>query len=81
MGIQNVIDAGGFSLSLLGVSIVFFALVSLATFIHLLPKILAKLEPFLPEVQEEKSRAQKGEDLAVVAAIAYALHHSKRDKN
>ena len=84
--IQNIIDAQGAELALAGMLIVFTALTGISIFIGLLPKILPVINKILPEVElHTKPKARSSapaatNDGAVVAAIAFAMHHSKRGR-
>ena len=76
MGLNNILENDGFGIAATGLSIVFIALVLIAVFISLLPKIVA---PFSDLAQPEsahdmplsKAAADEGE---VLAAIGFALH-------
>lgn len=66
--------------------IVFVALTAISLFISLLPKVLPLLNRILPVIEHNtkpkaKDPSQKtAPDKAVIAAIAYAMHHRKGDK-
>ena len=84
--IQNIIDAQGLELALAGMLIVFTALTCISIFIGFLPKILPLLSKILPEVElhtKPKARVsapKANNDKAVVAAVAFAIHHGKRGR-
>ena len=85
MNFQNIIDHDGLSLALTGLAIVFAALTLISVFIAVLPRILAAIEPWLPESEHDPAPATLvGRGAAdaphpgqappeVVAAIAVAL--------
>ncbi len=81
---ENIIEGQGFELAIAGMIIVFIVLASLSLFITLLPKILAKLNCYLPEQQnphlELPAPATNSNDKAIIAATCYVFHQSAKSK-
>ena len=78
-GWANVQEQQGVAISIVGLSIVFSALVLVSLFIAVLPWILDKLSPWLPHVDESHDSPSIAESTGddekmVVAAIGYVLH-------
>ncbi|MBM99492.1 MAG: hypothetical protein CMJ77_10225 [Planctomycetaceae bacterium] len=78
-GWANVQEQEGVAISIVGLSIVFSALVLVSLFIAVLPWILDKLSPWLPHVDESHDAPSIAESTVddekmVVAAIGYVLH-------
>lgn len=70
--------ARGFSIAMVGLLIVYVALVLISVFIALLPRVLGWLSHLWPEVDEhhgvEPAENDPDEQLAVLAAIGFVLH-------
>ena len=62
----------GFDLAFAGMSIVFSALVMVSLFITFLPRILAVVNRYIPEIHAHRQREET--PAAIAAAIAAALH-------
>lgn len=81
MGFENIVDAHGISLSIVGMLIVLLALAIIAICITLVSKVLPLFEKLLPERQSHSSPAtghgqshgQGADHDEMLAAIAYAL--------
>lgn len=78
-GWANVQQQNGVAISLVGLSIVFSALVLVSLFIAVLPKLLDLVSPYLPQVDESFEAPSIAESTVddekmVVAAIGYVLH-------
>ncbi len=80
---QNVTDAQGVTISLTGMVIVFFVLLSISVAIALIPKILPLLNKLFPPVVHghaapavQNNKASLDE--SVVAAIALAIHSTNK---
>ncbi len=75
-GLQNIVDNDGYSLSIAGMGIVFFALLFIAVIIKILPFFLKILDKVIPEkIVEPKVRVKEsGGSGAVIAAIAGAIY-------
>jgi Na+-transporting methylmalonyl-CoA/oxaloacetate decarboxylase gamma subunit len=77
---QNVLDADGISLSIIGMLIVFAALALVSLFIAALPKILERLNDYLPAEQTHhgghggSSGGELDEEEFIIAALGYVLH-------
>lgn len=76
---NNLVD--GALIALVGLMIVFSALIVISLFIAALPRILGKLSSVWPEVDEPVSNSSVGhpdslvaDDGAVLAAIGFVLH-------
>ena len=85
---KEPVDIGrGITIALTGMAIVATALVLILGFIASLPRILAFLDPFLPEPAHHHGAAkthpesQVAEDEAVLAAIGYVLHSRMRQNS
>lgn len=86
---QEEVDLGrGFAIAFTGMTIVAVALVLILGFISALPRVLAALEPYLPEPAHHHGAAPKShpesqvaEDEAVLAAIGYVLHTRMQQKS
>ena len=79
-GLQNIIDNDGYSLSIAGMGIVFFALAFIALIIKILPFFLFLLDKIVPEKKVEpvvrgKASSDNG---AVIAAIASAIYKKNK---
>jgi len=78
MSYDNIIAGNGISISITGMLIVFAALILIALFISLLPKLLPPLEKIFPEEHHHRSAQKKEEDhTPILAAIGYALYCKK----
>ena len=78
---QNVIDANGVAIALTGMSIVFAALILIAVFVALLPRMLVWTHVVMPEKGgpvAPSPPARQEIDPATVAAIGAALHPPSR---
>ncbi|MEJ2200919.1 MAG: OadG family protein [Desulfuromonadaceae bacterium] len=81
-GIERIVAADGFSLTVTGMLIVFLALSIIALFISLLPKVLPLLSKIFPEIKHHHTSQSAASpralhpvrDDALLAAIAYALY-------
>lgn len=80
-GWQAILDADGLGITITGMLIVFSALTAISVFIALLPRVLAVLEPYLPEVgahaapaTSAASASPAGVDPRMVAAIGWVQH-------
>jgi Na+-transporting methylmalonyl-CoA/oxaloacetate decarboxylase gamma subunit len=76
---QNVLDAEGISLAVIGMLIVFSALTLISLFIAALPKVLDFLNDYLPEPAHHDSHAglagnEPDEEELIIAALGYVLH-------
>lgn len=89
MGFQNIIDAEGIGLAITGLAIVFTVLVLVSLYIAWLPRILPLVNTILPVIEHHhgapmpsaggRPTASTAEaDAEVVAAIALAMHHSRK---
>ena len=76
IGIQRIIDGRGLPIAAAGMTIVFVALSSIATFISVLPWLLRQLSKVVPETDHHVSRPHPAgdNDAAAVAAAAAAYH-------
>lgn len=79
-GLQNIVENDGYSLSIAGMGIVFFALAFIALIIKVLPYFLILLDKIVPEkIVEPAVQVRKGsDDGAVIAAIAGAIYKKKQ---
>ena len=67
--------AQGIDLALVGMGIVFTALVLVSVFIAVLPKVLAAIHPYIPPAQlHTQSHSKENDAPAIAAAIGFALH-------
>ena len=75
MGFENIANAHGMTLSLVGMLIVFSALAIISICITMVSKFLPLLEKLFPEVHPHPSpsSSQSADHEEVLAAIAYAL--------
>jgi len=78
-GFHAISEGKGFSISVTGMLIVFFALTIISLFIRLLPVVLDLLEPILPRLESHTQPPTAAERLPtdnekIVAAIGYVLH-------
>lgn len=75
MSLENVVNANGVTIAVMGMLIVFSALTIISLFIALLPKLLPLLETIVPEEhhQHEAASSQPADHEQVLAAIGYAL--------
>ncbi|PLX87462.1 MAG: hypothetical protein C0618_06480 [Desulfuromonas sp.] len=73
--LQNVVDANGVIISVMGMLIVFSALTVIALFIAALPKLLPLFDKILPEEHHhhEAVPSRPADHEQVLAAIGYAL--------
>lgn len=83
--LANISEASGFSLALMGMAVVFFALSLVSGFIALLPRVLGALEHRFPETMAPGAQAtvtlasRSAADEALVAAVvASVVHHRPR---
>jgi len=79
-GLQNIVEQDGYSLSIAGMGIVFFALAFIALIIKILPFFLMLLDKIVPEkIVEPVVRTRPGsDDGAIIAAIASAIYKKKK---
>ena len=76
---QNVINANGISMTIVGMLIVFFSLTIISLIIGSTPLFLKVLNKYIPEVAEETYSRNNGKnvsDAEIVAAISTALTYS-----
>lgn len=75
LSIENIVNANGVSIAIMGMLIVFAALAIIAIFITLLPRLLPLLEKVVPEAHRHSAPApsESSDHEEVLAAIAYAL--------
>lgn len=76
---SNVQDANGIAVAILGMTIVFAALILISLAITALPRILQAVSPYLPQVEEPHdapppAERTAGDEQMVIAAIGYVLH-------
>ena len=77
---SNVQDANGIVVAILGMTIVFSALIVISLAITVLPRILEVVSPFLPHQAEEPhdgpppAESTAGDEQKVIAAIGFVLH-------
>jgi oxaloacetate decarboxylase gamma subunit len=80
VGWQSIAENDGVAISLLGMLIVFSALAVISLFIGALPKVLAALDPYLPEMHGSHGPpATQEEEKKVVAAIGMVLHLARQN--
>ena len=81
---QNIINGQGFELAVAGMIIVFVVLATISLFITLMPKILDKLNPYLPEHEHRNVETPvpgiNSDDNAAIAAICYVFHQRSESK-
>ena len=80
-GYSNVVEGQAIEISITGMAIVFTALVFISLFLTYLPKVLAVLEPYLPEAShghDSPPPRTPRSDEELVAAIGFALHRCKQ---
>ncbi len=77
-GWHHVIIADGFTITIVGMLLVFFSLALISLIIKSTPYILKFVDRYFPEVEETsgKSSVRKVSETEVVAAISAALYHS-----
>jgi len=76
---QNVINANGISMTIVGMLIVFFSLTIISLIIGSTPLFLKVLNKYIPETGEEtysKNNGKNVSDAEIVAAISTALTYS-----
>ena len=83
MGWHNIAKNNGLAISMVGMLIVFCALVVITLFIAALPKVLAALDPYLPEMHGSHgppgaAERTKVDEEKVVAAIGMVLHLARQ---
>ncbi len=75
---QKILDGNGLAISITGMFIVFFALLTIALSVFILPKILKIYDKFFPETGEESALTEPLEEgKEMIAAIGFALLKSK----
>lgn len=81
LGVENIVNANGVSISVMGMLIVFAALAIIAIFITLLPRLLPLLEKVVPEAHHHSAPAPSvpSDHEEVLAAIAYALFRKQAE--
>ena len=74
-GIQNILNAQGFTIAITGMLIVFAALTIISIFIALLPRLVAVLATVFPEGHHHAVQAKttKKDDDKLLAAIGFGL--------
>jgi Na+-transporting methylmalonyl-CoA/oxaloacetate decarboxylase gamma subunit len=74
-GVQNILNAQGFTVAIPGMLIVFAALTIISIFISLLPKLVAVLATIFPEGHHHavQGKATKKDDDKLLAAIGFGL--------
>ena len=81
---QNIINGQGFELAVAGMIIVFVVLATVSLFITLMPKILDKINPYLPEHKHRNVETPiagiNSDDKATIAAICYVFHQYTESK-
>ena len=75
----NVTSQNGIPIAMLGMVIVFSALVLISLAITALPRLLNAISPYLPPVEEPHdgpppAESTAGDEEAVIAAIGFVLH-------
>jgi Na+-transporting methylmalonyl-CoA/oxaloacetate decarboxylase gamma subunit len=75
LGFENIVYANGVTIALMGMLIVFAALLNISLFIVLLPRVLPLLEKIVPEKhhQHAPTSSTPADHEQVLAAIGYAL--------
>ena len=84
VGWQNIVEHNGLTIAAIGMLIVFCALVFITLFIGALPKVLAALDPFLPEMHGSHgppaaAERTKVDEEKVIAAIGMVLHRARQN--
>ncbi len=74
-GIQNILNAQGFTIAITGMLIVFAALTIISIFISLLPKLVVLLANVFPEGHHHAvhGKTTKKDDDKLLAAIGFGL--------
>ena len=74
-GIQNILNAQGFTVAITGMLIVFAALTIISIFISLLPRLVVLLATIFPEGHHHavQGKATKQDDDKLLAAIGFGL--------
>ncbi len=74
-GIQNILNAQGFTVAITGMLIVFAALTIISIFISLLPKLVVLRATVFPEGHHHavQGKATKQDDDKLLAAIGFGL--------
>lgn len=74
-GVQNILDAQGFTVAITGMLIVFAALTIISIFISLLPRLVVLLANVFPEGHHHavQGKATKKDDDKLLAAIGFGL--------
>lgn len=77
-GWHHVIVANGFTITIVGMLLVFFSLALISFVIKMTPFLLMIIDRYFPEVDESdsKSSVNKVSETEIVAAISAALYHS-----
>lgn len=80
---QNVINANGITITIIGMVLVFFSLSLITLIISWTPFLLKIVNRFIPEEEEEisKKSVKSVSETEVVAAISAALCHSMQSTN
>lgn len=73
MGIQNIIHGNGIAISIVGMLIVFSALMFISIFIAVMPRILKLVGKVFPDESVHDTKALEPDE-SIVAVIAVALH-------
>lgn len=82
-GWHNVTNANGFTMTLVGMLLVFFSLALISIIIASMPHLLKIVEKYFPEQEEEfaKNGVKAVSETEVVAAISAALCHNMKPHN
>jgi len=77
--IKKIAEGHGLSISITGMLIVFFALVTITVFLLLLHRILKVVSKVFPEIEEidENTLSDNTSSNEIVAAIGYAMLNGK----
>lgn len=78
---SNISNASGYATAIVGLAIVFFALIVVTLFIMVLPRILASIATILPEEvasHDIAGVAAAKDDPGLIAAIGFVMHARRR---
>lgn len=76
---QNVVNANGVTITIIGMLIVYFALTFITLVLSSTPRILKIVNKYIPEQEDDpyaKSNGKNGSEAEIVAAISTALSYS-----
>ncbi len=76
---QNVVNANGVTITIIGMLIVYFALTFITLVLSSTPRILKIVNKYIPEQEDDpyaKSSSKNGSEAEIVAAIITALSYS-----